>query len=150
MLHTRALPQFVSGGEFSMRATLAAFAAACFIGAFITDLVYWRSMSFIWETFSVWLLTAGLVLAALTAIAGMITFAANPDHRRLPSTWIYGAGYAAVIVLSVVNAFVYSRDGYTAVVPTGLVLSGTVVLVLMVIAWLGRALVYRNRVGVSE
>jgi len=43
---------------------LVQFPIVCFVGAFITDIVYWRSMSFIWETFSVWLLTAGLVGAA--------------------------------------------------------------------------------------
>ena len=35
-------------------------------------------------------------------------------------------------VLSLVNAFVHSRDGYTAVVPTGLILSATVLLILLI------------------
>jgi uncharacterized membrane protein len=44
---------------------------------------------------------------------------------------------------------VHSRDGYTAVVPTGLILSGVVVLILMVTAWMGWEMVYRDRVGVA-
>ncbi|PIK73709.1 hypothetical protein CS379_06895, partial [Methylobacterium frigidaeris] len=49
-----------------------------------------------------------------------------------------------------VNAFVHSRDGWTSVVPTGLILSGLVVLILCVTGWLGWAMVYRHRVGVAS
>jgi uncharacterized membrane protein len=59
-------------------------------------------------------------------------------------------GNVAVLVLSLVNAFVHSRDGYTAVVPQGLILSGLVVLLLIVTGWLGGLMVYRHRVGVAN
>jgi uncharacterized membrane protein len=51
------------------------------------------------------------------------------------------------VVLSLVNAFVHSRDGYTAVVPTGLMLSGLVFVVLSLTALIGMALANRSRVG---
>ena len=38
-------------------------ATACFAGAFVTDLVYWQSVAVMWETFSDWLLTAGMIIA---------------------------------------------------------------------------------------
>jgi len=47
----------------------------------------------------------------------------------------------------VINAFVHSRDGYTAVVPTGLMLSGSVVVVLLLTALIGVALANRSRAG---
>jgi uncharacterized membrane protein len=50
-------------------------------------------------------------------------------------------------LLSLINAFVHSRDGYTAVVPTGLMLSGLVVVVLLLTAWVGITLANRHRVG---
>jgi uncharacterized membrane protein len=56
-------------------------------------------------------------------------------------------GYALAALLSLVNAFVHSRDGYTAVVPTGLMLSGLVVAVLLLTAWVGMALTNRHRIG---
>jgi uncharacterized membrane protein len=56
-------------------------------------------------------------------------------------------GYALAVLLSVVNAFVHSRDGYTAVVPSGLTLSALVVVVLLFTAWVGMALANRQRVG---
>jgi len=48
--------------------------------------------------------------------------------------------YAIAVLLSLMNAFVHSRDGYTAVVPTGLMLSGLVIVVLLLTACVGRAL----------
>jgi uncharacterized membrane protein len=44
-------------------------------------------------------------------------------------------GYAIALVLSIFNAFVHSRDGYTSVVPTGLTLSAIVAIILVVV-WL--------------
>jgi uncharacterized membrane protein len=128
---------------------LVPFPIVCFVGAFVTDLVYWRSMSFIWATFSVWLLTAGLIVAAFAAIVGLVDFAANRRIREFRRAWYHLFGNALAIVLSVINVFVHSRDGYTAVVPTGLILSGLVVLILMATAWMGWEMVYRDRVGVA-
>ena len=59
-------------------------------------------------------------------------------------------GNLLVMALSLVNVFVHSRDGYTAVVPTGLILSGIVVLILMFTGWMDWSMVYHHRVGVTE
>jgi uncharacterized membrane protein len=61
--------------------------------------------------------------------------------------WSGVVGYAVAVLLSVINAFVHSRDGYTAVVPTGLMLSGSVVVVLLLTALIGVALANRSRAG---
>jgi len=111
---------------------LVPFPAACFIGAFITDLAYWASASMQWETFSVWLISAGLVVAGFAFLAGLIDLVAGRKRHLLSPAWSHVVGDLLAVVLSVINAFVHSRDGYTAVVPTGLILSGTVVLILLV------------------
>jgi uncharacterized membrane protein len=139
-----------SFGSRPIYALLASFSIACFLGAFVMDIVYWRSMSFMWVTFSVWLLAAGLVAAALAMIAGAVAFIVDRRVRMLGPTRIQVLGYALVIVLSLLNAFVHSRDGYTAVVPTGIILSGVVVLIVMIAGWMGRKTVYRHRLGVAE
>ena len=59
-------------------------------------------------------------------------------------------GNILVMLLSLVNVFVHSRDAYTSVVPTGLILSATVVVLLAVTSWLGGSMVYRHRIGVSS
>src|SRR2546423_8369491 len=42
---------------------LVSFSAAYFAGALITDLVYWQMPDELWERFSIWLITAGLIMA---------------------------------------------------------------------------------------
>jgi uncharacterized membrane protein len=135
--------------EHPMHAVLVAFPAVCFIGAFITDFVYWRSMSFVWANFSVWLLTVGLVMAGLVVIAALIDFVTSRNRRASRQAWPYILGNGLVIVLSLFNVFVHSRDGYTSVVPTGIILSGIVVLILMITGWIGGEVAYRRRAGGS-
>jgi uncharacterized membrane protein len=124
---------------------LVAFSAAYFAGAFVTDVVYWQMPDVLWERFSIWLILAGLVMAGLATIAYVIDLASRRRIER--PAWPRVIGYALAVLLSVVNAFVHSRDGYTAVVPTGLMLSGLVVVVLLLTAWVGMALANSQRVG---
>jgi uncharacterized membrane protein len=124
---------------------LVAFSAAYFAGALVTDLVYWQMPAVMWERFSIWLITAGLVVAGFAVVAYVIDFLAGGqiDRPALPRA----VGYALAVLLSLVNAFVHSRDGYTAVVPAGLTLSGLVIVVLLVAARVGMTLANRTRVG---
>jgi uncharacterized membrane protein len=123
------------------------FSVACFAGAFVTDFVYWQTADVTWETFSDWLITAGLILAAFAIVAFAIDFVGGKQIRTL--AWPYAVGYVLAVLLSLINAFVHSRDGYTAVVPTGLTLSGLVLVILLFTGWVGWVLISRRRVGVS-
>ena len=124
---------------------LASFSAAYFVGALVTDLVYWQMPDVMWERFSIWLITVGLLVSGLTVIAFVIDLASGRQIDR--PAWPRAVGYAVAVLLSLFNAFVHSRDGYTAVVPTGLMLSGLVVAVLIVTAGITSALSNRHRVG---
>jgi uncharacterized membrane protein len=126
---------------------LVPFPIACFAGALVTDLVYWRTSAVMWERFSIWLITAGLIIAGFAVIAGVIDLAVGKRFQTL--AWPHAVGYALAVLLSLVNAFVHSRDAYTAVVPTGLMLSGLVVIILLFTGWVGSALVYRHHTGVA-
>jgi uncharacterized membrane protein len=123
---------------------LVAFSAAYFAGALVTDLVYWHIPDVLWERFSIWLITAGLIMAGFAAIAYLIDLAGG---RQIDTpAWPRVIGYALAVLLALINAFVHSRDGYTAVVPTGLMLSGLVVVVLLLTSWVGMVLANRPRV----
>jgi uncharacterized membrane protein len=99
-----------------------------------------------WERFSIWLITAGLIMAGLATVAYVIDLAAR---RRIDRpAWPRAIGYAITVLLALTNAFVHSRDGYTAVVPNGLTLSTLVVIVLVLTALVARALTNRHRFGV--
>ena len=124
---------------------LVSFSAAYFAGALVTDIVYWQMPDVMWERFSIWLVTAGLIMAGLATIAYAIDLAGG---RQIDTpAWPRVVGYALAVLLALMNAFVHSRDGYTAVVPTGLMLSGLVIFVLLLTAWVGMALANRPRVG---
>src|SRR6266576_4378514 len=123
----------------------ASFSAAYFAGALVTDLAYWQMPDVLWERFSIWLITAGLIMAGLAGIAYVIDLAG--DRQIDTPVWPRVVGYALAVVLSLINAFVHSRDGYTAVVPTGLMLSGLVIVVLLLTAWIARTLADPHRVG---
>jgi uncharacterized membrane protein len=121
---------------------------ACFVGTFFTDLIYVRTCDMQWANLSSWLLTVGLVVALFAVIAGLIDFFGVPRVRDLGAAWIHGLGNALALILSIVNALIHTRDAYTSVYPTGIILSGIVVLILLVTAWNGGSLVYRYGVGV--
>jgi uncharacterized membrane protein len=127
--------------------TLVPFPIACFAGALVTDLAYWKTADVMWETFSDWLITAGLIMAGFAIIAFVIDVVGRKPIRTL--AWPHAVGYPLAFLLSLVNVFVHSRDGYTAVVPTGLTLSALVVVILLFTGWAGSALVHRRCVGVS-
>ena len=132
------------GGE-PLHRILVTFSIAYFAAAFVTDLVYWQNAAVMWESFSDWLITGGLIMAGFAAIAFVIDFVRGKQVRT--TAWPQAVGYALAVLLSLLNAFVHSRDGYSAVVPTGLTLSGLVVVILLFTSWAGRALISRRRVG---
>jgi uncharacterized membrane protein len=53
-----------------------------------------------------------------------------------------------VLILAIFNVLIHTRDAWTSVVPTGLILSIVTVLILPITGWLGWAMVYRHGVGV--
>ena len=125
---------------------LVSFSVAYFAGALATDLAYWQMLDVMWERFSIWLIAAGLVMAGLATIAYVIDLA---GRRRIDRpAWPRMVGYGLAVLLALTNAFVHSRDGYTAVVPTGLTLSAAVVVVLVLTALAAKALKNRHRFGV--
>jgi uncharacterized membrane protein len=108
--------------------------AVLLIATLITDIIYMRTLLFQWENLSIWLLTGGLVLAAL----GGVTLVLDILLRRVARIdWEKFTGLAVSAMLSLLNAFVHSRDAYTAVIPQGIMLSASVAALLVLIGWGG-------------
>jgi uncharacterized membrane protein len=122
----------------------------CFAGAFITDIAYWATAEMMWADFSAWLLVIGLVFGVLAAIAGVIDFVGRRRIRTAAPAWPHALGSAAMLVLAFFNALIHSRDAWTSVVPTGLILSFITVLILPFTGMLGWSLVHRQRPGVVK
>jgi uncharacterized membrane protein len=122
----------------------------CFVATLITDIVYWQTAAMLWADFSAWLLLIGVIFSLFAATAGLIDFFGDRRIRELRAAWIHGLGNLVVLVLSVFNALIHTRDAYTSVVPAGLILSALVVAILLVTGWNGWTLVYRHGVGVRQ
>lgn len=133
-----------------LHAMLVPFPIACFVGALATDIAYAMTANMQWANMSAWLLAAGLVMALFAVLAGITDFLGDRRIRDLRVAWIHGGGNAVALVIAILNAFVHSRDAYTSVVPTGLILSALTVAILLVTGWLGWEMVYRHGVGVRE
>lgn len=118
---------------------LVQFPVVCFAGALVADIAYWRTVLFIWETFSVWLLAAGCLFAGLAGLVGLVEFVRDRRLRAWRLAWPHALTSLLAALLAVVNVFVHSRDGYTAVVPEGLTLSVVVVVLMLAAAWMGWA-----------
>jgi uncharacterized membrane protein len=122
----------------------------CFVATLITDIVYWRTAAMLWADMSAWLLVIGLIFSVFAVAAGLADFYGDRRIRELHSAWIHFLGNAAALILSIFNTLIHSRDAYTSVVPTGLILSALVVLILLVTGWNGWNMVYRHGVGVRQ
>src|SRR5882757_5333084 len=77
---------------------LASFSIAYFVGALVTDLVYFQMPDVLWERFSIWLIVAGLVMAGLTVVAYMVDLALG-KRADMPA-WPRMVGYAIAVLLS--------------------------------------------------
>jgi uncharacterized membrane protein len=121
----------------------------CFVATLITDIAYWQTANMQWANMSAWMLAAGLVVAFFAVIAGLTDFLGSRAIRNLRAAWIHGIGNAVALILAIFDSLIHSRDAYTSVVPTGLVLSFLVVLILAVTGWMGWTMVYRHGVGTS-
>lgn len=126
------------------------FPIAFFVSTFVCDLVFWRTGNPMWATASLWLLGAGLVMAALAALAGLVEVFGDERIRALSDVWWHAGGNVIAVLIELYNFYIRYEQGTAAVVPTGLVLSLIVVLILLFTGWKGWEMVYRHRVGVAD
>ena len=126
------------------------FPIAFFVSTFVTDLAFWRTSNEMWSTASVWLLGAGLVIAALAALMGIIEVLGDAQIRSLSDVWLHAGGNVIAVLIELYNWYSRYQHGIAAILPTGLILSLIVVLILLFTGWKGWEMVYRHRVGVSD
>jgi uncharacterized membrane protein len=150
LTHNENLQPTAQVAKHPIHPMLVPFPIVCFIGALATDIAYWVTAEMMWADFSAWLLVIGVIMGALAAVAGAIDFFGNRLIRAQTPAWPHMLGNLLVLLLSAFNALVHTRDAWTSVVPTGLILSVIVVLILPVTGWLGWEMVYRRGVGVTQ
>lgn len=128
------------------------FPIAFLVATLACDLVFWGTGNPGWATASLYLLGAALVMAALAAIAGLTDFISDARIRDLTPAWHHMIGNVLAVLIALWNWWrrYTATDLGAAVLPTGLILSAVVVLILLYTGWRGWEMVYRHRVAVSD
>ena len=126
------------------------FPIAFFVATFACDLAYWQTSNGAWASAAIWLLGAGLVMAALAAVMGLADVLGEPRIQALRDVWWHAGGNVLVVLVQLYSFYARYTEGTSAVVPKGLVLSLIVVCTLLFTGWKGWEMVYRYRVGVAD
>jgi uncharacterized membrane protein len=127
---------------------LVPFPIAFFVATFACDLIFWQTGNPGWVTATLWLLGAGLIMAALAAVAGLTDVLGDTQVRNLSTAWLHAGGNALAVLLELYNWYSRYVHGAAAVLPTGAILSVIVVLILLFTGWKGGEMVFRHRIGV--
>jgi uncharacterized membrane protein len=114
----------------------------CFTGALLADIAYVQSDgNLTWLYFSNWLITAGLVFGGIAAVLALIDVLRSDGPNRRHG-WTHFGLFVAAWVVEFFNAFIHQRDGWTAVVPTGMILSIIGVVLILASGWLWQSVRY--------
>jgi uncharacterized membrane protein len=137
-------------GGHPIHPMLIPFPVAFFVATLVCDVVFWRNGNATVATTSTWLLGAGLVMAALAAVAGLADFLGDPRIRTLNDAWLHAGGNILIVLIELSNWYARYSEGTSAIIPTGLILSVIAVAGLLFTGWKGWEMVYRHRVGVAD
>lgn len=128
---------------------LVPFPIAFFVAVLACDIAYRSSGAAAFATAALWLLGAGLIMAALAALAGLTDFLSEPRIRALNDAWWHAGINILAVLISLYNFYIRYADP-AAVGWGGLIISLIVVCLLLVSGWKGWEMVYRHHVGVSD
>ena len=129
---------------------LVPFPIAFFTAVFLADLAYWLAPRPFWAEAGFWLLAAGLVGAALAALAGFTDFAGDRRIRALGDARQHMIGNLLAVVIEAANFGLRLGDPAGALPSPGIFLSAAAFFLLGFTGWKGGELVFRHRVGVAD
>ena len=121
-----------------------------FVATFLFDLLFWQTADEAFAKGALWLLGAGLVGAALAAVAGLIDFLGDARIRALGDAWQHAIGNVILVLIQLFSFYQRYRYGSSAVVPLGLSLSLLAILIMLFTGWKGGEMVFRHRVAVYD
>src|SRR3546814_18162297 len=137
-------------GNHPIHPMLVPFPIACFVGTLAVDIVYSQTGDAFWAVASGWLLIAGLVMAALAALAGLTDFLSERRIRRFAAAWSHMIGKVIVMLIELFNLWQRIELGGAFIVPPGLTLSAGATVLFIFTGWMGWQKVSRPWVGRLE
>lgn len=126
-----------------LHATLLAFPIALFTCALASDITYLNSTEIQWTNFSQWLLAGGCLMGGLVLLWAIVlvmrTGKGTAGHISRTRAVVYLLLLATMWIAGLVNSFQHSRDGWSSVETTGLMLSILSTLTALAAGWVGYA-----------
>lgn len=127
---------------------LVPFPIVCFVGALVADIAYLTYGGHGWAVGSRILLLAGLIMAALAAVAGLTDFLGEKRIQG-PDAVKHMLANVTAVILELIN-LVLRWHNDAAIPKIGVYISAVVVLILLYSGWKGGDLVYRHGMGVQD
>lgn len=147
--HTQGVPSRAAIKGHPLHPAVIVFPIAFLIGAFLTDLAFWRGRGVMWASFSYWLLLAGVIGGTVAAALGAIDFLSIDRARVHRAGWIHAGGNVLVLTLGLSNWLLRIGDVTAHVLPLGLVLSALTAALLALTGYTGGELVFKHMIGVT-
>ena len=119
-----------------LHAILLAFPIALFSAALVSDITYLNTAEIQWTNFSAWLITGGLVFGAPALLWALILLIRRGSTGGR-DTLVYFLLAAVMWIAALINAFQHSRDAWSSVGTTGLILSIVSTLAALAAGWVG-------------
>lgn len=117
-----------------LHAILLAGTVPLFLGALLSDIAYFKTYEIQWSNFASWLMAGGLVFCGLALVFALVNLI--QADRKAGRPLLYFLLLLVTWILGLVNSFQHAKDAW-AVMPSGLVLSAIVTLLICVTAWIG-------------
>ncbi|MEN3950006.1 DUF2231 domain-containing protein [Iodidimonas sp. SYSU 1G8] len=119
-----------------VHAILLAFPVALFPSAFIADIAYLNTAEIQWSNFAAWAITGAMLFGAAVFIWEIVSlFWGRARHARKPAL-VLSALLAVMLVAGLINALQHSRDAWSSVGATGLILSLLCTLLALAAGWI--------------
>lgn len=123
-----------SGPLNPLHALLLAGSLPLFLGALLSDIAYYNSYHIQWSNFASWLIAGALVFSGLALLCALIGLFRS--ERRQGVALVYFLLLLGGWILGFINALIHAKDAW-AIMPTALVLSVIVTLLILAANWLG-------------
>ena len=114
----------------------------------LSDIIYWLTKDSFWAKGSYWLIIGGLAFGLIAAATGLMDFLKIERVRKRSAGWAHMTLNVLAIVLSTFNLILRWGNIAGGVLPTGLIISVIVAILLAFSGWYGAELIYRHKVAV--
>ena len=133
-MNTTAPPLTYESPPGPLHAIFLAGTVPLFLGALLSDVAYFQTYQIQWSNFASWLIAGGLVFCGLAVLFALVNLIRADRKAGRPLAYLIWL--VVTWALGLVNAFEHAKDAFASM-PSGLILSALITVLICVAAWLG-------------